>query len=497
MRAHLLGESAIFVDLELEGDPRRATKTLAAARAAHAHLPEADVVVGAGTLAIVGVGPFEEADDAIAAAARAARDATSGDDDAEEIRIPVRYDGEDLDAVAAASGLTRDQVVEAHAGQTYTAELVGFLPGFAYLGPVEPRLALPRRASPRPRVPARSVAIAGGFTGVYPSTSPGGWHLLGRALGPPPFDPDRARPLLVSPGMRVRFVPTDDDERARTPDARAEEAAPARALIVVRAPALATVQDGGRAGRLAMGLPPSGPLDPSAMTSASFAVGNTPDDAAVEIPRGTLVVRARGRLRVSVDGAPASVIEDGDEMTIPEVTRAVRYLAIAGGVDVPEVLGARATLVATALGGFRGRPLRAGDVVPLRADHGCAARTTIEPPPDPLPVATLHVTPGPHAALVGDEAIAALTSAELTVSPVGDRTGVRLAGAPARALPALALPVPMVRGAIELTPDGTPIVLGPDHPTTGGYPIALVLQRASQARLARLRPGHRVRLVLG
>ena len=193
MRAHLLGESAIFVDLELEGDPRRAAKTLAAARAARAHLPEADVVVGAGTLAIVGVGPFEEADDAIAAAARAARDATSGDDDAEEIRIPVRYDGEDLDAVAAASGLTRDQVVEAHAGQTYTAELVGFLPGFAYLGPVEPRLALPRRASPRPRVPARSVAIAGGFTGVYPSTSPGGWHCWGARSG-------RRRSIPTEPG---------------------------------------------------------------------------------------------------------------------------------------------------------------------------------------------------------------------------------------------------------------------------------------------------------
>ena len=85
-------------------------------------------------------------------------------------------------------------------------ELIGFLPGFAYLGPLDPRLTIGRRETPRPRVPAGSVAIAGGYTGVYPAASPGGWHLLGRALDVSLFDPLRDPPALLRPGDHVRFV---------------------------------------------------------------------------------------------------------------------------------------------------------------------------------------------------------------------------------------------------------------------------------------------------
>src|SRR4029077_7937410 len=89
-----------------------------------------------------------------------------------------------------------------------------FLPGFAYLGPLDPRLVAPRRPSPRTSVPALGVGVAGDFTGIYPFGSPGGWNLIARALGPAPFDPAREPPALFWPGDRVRFVPEDQGRPA-------------------------------------------------------------------------------------------------------------------------------------------------------------------------------------------------------------------------------------------------------------------------------------------
>jgi UPF0271 protein len=117
--------------------------------------------------------------------------------------IGVRYDGPDLDEVAALARLARDEVIGAHAAQVYVVRLIGFLPGFAYLGPVAPALALPRRATPRPRIDAGAVGIAGGYTGVYPFASPGGWNVVGRAVDFAPFDVERGARLAL--GDRVRF----------------------------------------------------------------------------------------------------------------------------------------------------------------------------------------------------------------------------------------------------------------------------------------------------
>lgn len=121
------------------------------------------------------------------------------------VEVPVRYDGEDLDPVAAATGLTVADVVRRHAAGEYVSAFCGFAPGFAYLTGLDPALVLPRRATPRTRVPAGAVAIAAEYTAVYPSVSPGGWHLLGRT-DLTLWDLDRDPPARLAPGTRVRFV---------------------------------------------------------------------------------------------------------------------------------------------------------------------------------------------------------------------------------------------------------------------------------------------------
>jgi KipI family sensor histidine kinase inhibitor len=131
--------------------------------------------------------------------------------DAQTLEIPVRYggrDGPDLEQVAASLGLSPQEVVRRHAAPSYRIFVLGFAPGFAYLGPLPPELRLPRRAEVRQRVPAGSVAIAGEQTAVYPFETPGGWHILGRTelvLWDPAADP----PALLRPGGRVRFAPVD------------------------------------------------------------------------------------------------------------------------------------------------------------------------------------------------------------------------------------------------------------------------------------------------
>jgi UPF0271 protein len=120
-----------------------------------------------------------------------------------EVVIHVRYDGPDLEEVARRAGLSPEEMIDRHVTASYRVALVGFLPGFAYLRGLDPRLELPRRASPRPRVPAGALAIAGPYSGVYPLDSPGGWHWIGSALEFRAFSPRTGAALRL--GDRVRF----------------------------------------------------------------------------------------------------------------------------------------------------------------------------------------------------------------------------------------------------------------------------------------------------
>jgi inhibitor of KinA len=133
------------------------------------------------------------------------------------VQVPVCYEGDlapDLDDVAAFAGCSHEEVVALHAGREYRVYMVGFVPGFAYMAEVDARIAAPRRPTPRTDVPAGSVAIAGGQTGVYPTVTPGGWNIVGRTPVKP-FNPARPEPFLFQVGDRVRFARISRDEFER------------------------------------------------------------------------------------------------------------------------------------------------------------------------------------------------------------------------------------------------------------------------------------------
>jgi len=137
--------------------------------------------------------------------ASALRHVDRDDDDRAVVEIPVVYDGDDLDDVARATGLEPSDVIARHSGSSFRVDFCGFAPGFAYLAGLDEGLWLPRRSTPRTRVPAGSVAIASEYSAVYPGVSPGGWHLLGTTSARV-WDTDRDPPALLEPGTKVKFV---------------------------------------------------------------------------------------------------------------------------------------------------------------------------------------------------------------------------------------------------------------------------------------------------
>jgi KipI family sensor histidine kinase inhibitor len=193
-----MGEAAVLLDAHDPAAAASELRRLAAIR----RLALTDIVPGAETVLVSGRDAsaaaelWPQVDQARASLMPAA----------DPIMIDVRYDGPDLPAVADATGLSVAAVIERHSAVSYRAAFSGFAPGFAYLTGLDPALELPRRANPRPRVPAGSVAIAAGYSAVYPRSSPGGWHLIGRTNAVL-FDPDRDPPALIAPGAIVRFRP--------------------------------------------------------------------------------------------------------------------------------------------------------------------------------------------------------------------------------------------------------------------------------------------------
>jgi len=197
------GEAALLVELEQRIDPAVAARAAAIADRWEAlgHGPAVPTYASA----LLRYDPLVLDASAAEAAARAILDAPAAPLAGRLIEIPTRYHGPDLDDVARLSGMSPREVVSAHTSREHLAYFLGFMPGFAYCGGLDPRIVAPRLRSPRTRVPAGSVGLVDGQTAVYPAASPGGWRLIG-TTDVVVFDARRDPPALIHPGDRVRFV---------------------------------------------------------------------------------------------------------------------------------------------------------------------------------------------------------------------------------------------------------------------------------------------------
>ncbi|MGW1178938.1 5-oxoprolinase subunit C family protein [Kitasatospora sp. NPDC002543] len=279
-------------------------------------------------------------------------------------------------------------------------------------------------------------------------------------------------------------------------------------LVVVRPGPLTTVQDLGRRGVAHLGVPRAGALDEPALRAANRLVGNEPGTAGLETTLGGVALRAVGTALVAVTGAPSPVRVDGRPVawgapvvvpagSVVEVgaaTAGVRgYLAVAGGIAVPAVLGSRS---ADLLSGLGPAPLTAGDRLPVGAAPPYRARPELVPMPAPPTELVLRLRLGPRTDWFTPEAVARLGHDRYLVSPTGNRVGLRTEGPPVvRARGGELASEGMVLGAVQIPPDGQPVVFLADHPTTGGYPVVGVVPAADLAAAAQARPGTPVRFV--
>jgi biotin-dependent carboxylase-like uncharacterized protein len=429
------------------------------------------------------------------------------------VDVPVQYGGEagpDLLELAQFANLSPQAAIDAHCSTLYRVFMLGFLPGFAYMGGVDARIAMPRRETPRMRVPSGSVGIAGQQTGVYPRESPGGWRLIGRSNARV-FDANRPEPCLFAPGDVVRFTPADrlefDPPRssgAATPVSVKDSVS--RHLTVVRPGLFTTIQDRGRWGHQADGVPVGGALDQVADRAANALVGNDAGAATLEVTLLGPELRFECDATVAVTGADLGARVDGAEAMLNATIACRRgavlrfgerrsgsraYVAVDGGIAVEPVLGSRATSALCGLGGVDGRAIVGGDRLslgaPARTDR---VRRVVDPPAMPNGGARLRVLPGPQQDFFPNHAFDQLQRARFVVTPRSDRMGYRLEGAR----------IPRIEGremisdaafvgGIQVPWSGEPILLMADRQTTGGYPQIATVITADLPLAGQLAPG--------
>jgi KipI family sensor histidine kinase inhibitor len=437
------------------------------------------------------------------------------------LTVPTVFDGPDLREVADAAGCSPEAVVDLVTSRLLTVAVVGFSPGFAYLAGLAEELShIARRPRPRPVVPAGSVALANGHAAIYPTASPGGWQLIGRTQEKL-FTPDEAPFARLAPGDQVRFTAavaatTGSGSASAAPRPPVDRGDPGPSeggvpVFVVEQPGLHTVlQDGGRRGMAAIGVPTAGPADPTSFSLANRLVGNSPEACALEMTAQgpalrclspTFVAVVGGSPDVRVGGrsaSPGQVIPVGPGQTVEIglVRRGLRtYLAVAGGLVGPLVLGSSATDV---LSGFGPGPIAAGQrlaagplSLPL-GDH--LADDVMAGPGGEMPL-ELRVLPGPHPERFAPGAFESLAERRFSVEGQSNRVGLRLR--PVGQGPSLAASDTgpaldsqgMVVGAMQVPPDGEPVVLLPDHATLGGYPVIAVVASVDHGLLGQCAPG--------
>ncbi|MDD9339545.1 MAG: 5-oxoprolinase subunit PxpB [Providencia heimbachae] len=414
------------------------------------------------------------------------------------VTIPVHYNGEDLAEVAQYLGITINEVIQRHTENEYQVAFTGFAPGFGYMVSKQAQLHVPRRQSPRIRIPAGSVALAGEFSSVYPQASPGGWQLIG-ITDIAVWDIHREEPALLQAGYRVNFVDSAKSQVTYslpiTKPVDVKLPTQSEDLIVLTAGLQTLFQDHGRIGQSALGISESGAMDKTALHSANRLVGNRSNSVALEITQGGFKAQANRDLLVAITGADCSIeiithenesyqgevyqpihLAQGDVIKLGRPSKGVRsYLAVRGGFNVAPVLNSCSFDTLAQVGPT---PIINGQSLSINLTKSDQHAISLnETPAFEYPtsedVVVLDVVFGPRTDWFTQQAIELLSQQLWQVTAASNRIGLRLVGespferAKRQELPSEGTCI----GAIQVPANGQPVLFLNDHPLTGGYPV--------------------------
>ncbi|UXM96616.1 urea amidolyase family protein (plasmid) [Bartonella sp. HY329] len=428
------------------------------------------------------------------------------------IEIAVRYDGEDLEEVADYLQLSIADLIARHKNAEFTVAFTGFAPGFAYMTSSDALFDVPRKKTPRTRIPAGSLGLAGRFSGIYPQATPGGWQLIG-TTDTPMFDINRNPASLLKPGDRVRFIEQpskpiavkncDNQATLTSTDSRLDDNVDSKAakplikvpLIQVKQCAFALYfEDNGRIHQASQGISPSGALDKGAFKAINKIVGNDDNDPVLEIVFGGVEFEILSDTVIAFSGADCPVtltaqngraiklqanqpigVEKGDILTIAPANSGLRlYFTVRGGFDVAKIMNSSSRDILANIGP---EPVKTGDVL---FASGKRVQKPVElglTPAFAMPkagdVVDIDVVLGPRTDWFTLDAIEVFLNQKWQVTPQSDRVGNRLNGEQALSRKILdELPSEgTATGAIQVPASGQPVLFLADHPLTGGYPV--------------------------
>lgn len=462
------------------------------------------------------------------------------------ISIPVCYEGEfapDLQKVADHAKIPVQEVIRLHSSTDYLIYMMGFLPGFPYLGGMEKCLETPRLETPRTKIPAGSVAIGGAQTGLYPVESPGGWNIIGRT----PlklFDLNRNPHFLYNSGDKIRFEPISRKEfeefdekiwlekfwqetqfknlnetvlpekkNARKNTTPHYECGGGIKILVPGL--LTTVQDKGTKGFQKYGISQSGAMDEMSFELANAICGNPENTACLEttlsgptihfVTDCDFAITGAVFSNASLNGIPVEMNKKihanaGAVLNCGFASNGLRsYIAFTGGILVPEVFGSRSTNLKSKIGGFYGRKLEAGDELAI----GFARRHSMNENAFPVKninpffarkdgILVLDCIKSSQFDFFSEESVKIFTSTVYTITPESDRMGIRFQGQNIMCGKTDIISDAIPFGAVQITSAGLPLVMAADRQTTGGYAKIACVKKESMCALAQAAPGTKV-----
>lgn len=430
--------------------------------------------------------------------------------------IPVVYGGHhgpDLEAAAKKFGISISALIKLHTSKKYKVEMIGFAPGFAYLSGLHPLLSIPRRDTPRQKIPAGSVAIAEGFTAIYPFSTSGGWHILGWTPIPV-CQWDEPFPFLFIQGDTVNFYPLPYDEATKIQSINKQNNINSyssysgeEVLEVIDGGLLSTIQDQGRLWYQHMGVPISGPMDRFSALIANLLTNNPPGSPVLEFTHPSPIFKVLTPVTIGISGNALGALVNGkllgnwQRISLNKGDRLAFqksgggnwcYLDITGGFSVPSQLKSSATYTPAELGGVNGRALTIHDRL-LRMTNKKVNTANLELPPSLLPRTTkkliIRALPGPEIESFSKDEVDAFWKQSWSLTPRFDRAGYCFTGEGFSNISRQIEPDGTFPGVIQVPGDGKPMLIFWDGPVTGGYPRISVVSYADLDQAAQLSTG--------